>query len=229
MCILKWLDPLSEEGRDSCPLCRKPVLGPPDPDNTEYQRHVLRYFEAAVPDDSHNAKPRDQIDTRFKHAQELYEDICYNLITVLEEMEEPEQLLHCPPHVLLILNCQTWERFDEDRKLGYFQSGVSDNRPGLARRIHAYFDRHMLRFAKFNHSDNAWALHWALGMQIAQTKGTPDRMVDCCRRIREAHTFISYRLRATLEPDNVENGNIEERIKYCPASRHQITMPIQGG
>ena len=209
-CLLKWLDPLSGEGHDSCPLCRRQVLGDPEPDHEAIRRTLLSMFDATVPRSSIRGRVDmdDTIVTWMKGAQDLYEDMCANLVTVLaDDTEDPEKWIRLLPAVLEVINTLTWERFAMGSYYDRLAASLGTDRPRLAERILGPFLRYVANLEHLlDHN-----VQWLLGRHHAEIYGTAYRIGDYYRRIREAHATMSYRLHAALEPDDVQDANSEAR------------------
>ena len=84
-CLLTWLDLLSETGSNSCPLCRRPVLGKPEPDHEAIRRNILTRFDAMVPRTSERGQVNidNEIVEWMKGAEDRYKELIDNLVTVL--------------------------------------------------------------------------------------------------------------------------------------------------
>lgn len=78
-CILKWIDPLSQDAHNTCPICRKPVLQPTGPSSELLEWiHDLRAWEA-------HGHQRSAWAVRAEH---LYHTLCDSIVHYIERGTE---------------------------------------------------------------------------------------------------------------------------------------------
>lgn len=211
-CLIRWINPKSEETRDSCPFCRQPILGgaSPGPNNDDSERNQrrtwLRLFDEFRADRSQDAEPSTYFDPWTSWAQQLWIQLCDSLVAGFEESEETELWLY---HQLRIVT----------QVINYvglypFTQALSAQGWNLhSWTVYELIDQHLpTARTSYNdlleHLDILEHLHsglpWDENSFLVPTEDDYLRVAGYHRRINEARARISNRLHAALEPDEVE-------------------------
>ena len=208
-CLLQWLSPLStERRRDTCPLCRRPVLGAlkEHERRLEVMRRYLPEFDAYPENPDRLERMKDDAHVAWiSRAEELWTNLCEELLILLEEMQLPNEWLRAGvPLVKIIINFASvgnfviaWakaSRFRQTREAWWvIELNRNCRRPFLALVNHV-------------HSHIVGTDIWSRKMESvfpSPTEADFLRVAGYHRRIRESHARLSYRIHAYLEPAEV--------------------------
>ena len=116
-CILRWLAPLSSKPRDTCPLRREPILGEAASKvrGVQYEPVWLGFLDERSPVNVHELDMRDGNTAWMLCADELWFNLCEDIVRCIEAIEDPEDwLCYLQPLFHHVVNFMTVQRFVEE-------------------------------------------------------------------------------------------------------------------
>ena len=119
-CMLHWLSPLSGDGKNSCPFCRKQILDHAEIKRVKTCHKLLTRLGDGLIDDNRDSPPAQAMALEKEKAQILWVEFCEGFVSKLEmsaTFASPEKCIDIRyPMTVSLINLMTLQQFAEDDK-----------------------------------------------------------------------------------------------------------------
>ncbi|KAK3167186.1 hypothetical protein OEA41_010312 [Lepraria neglecta] len=206
--ILRWLAPLSSEPRDTCPLHREPILGEAASEvrGVQYEPEWLDFLNEWSPVNAHELDVGDSNTAWMLRADELWFNLCEDIVKCLEATEDPEDwLCYLQPLFRHVVNFVTVQRFVEE----YRKATEISTMPRLLGDFRANVPQALDFLLKYlNYAQEINDVWGAYPYFFAPTSATFQRVASYHQRLAESNARLSYHLRAPLQSGIVEDTRV---------------------